>query len=261
MFKGSMPAMVTPFKDGTVDFDTLKHLTDWLIDEGSHGLVPVGTTGESPTLSHEEHEAVVECVVKQAAGRVPVIAGAGSNNSVETIRFVQHAETVDGLRFIYCDTIEPRTHVGHLCAARANWLEAELAAADRALVFFHHNPLHLGAPSEDILSLNDADQARLHPILARHRDRIAHLFFGHVHTPLCGTLAGIPFSGVPSTCAQQGIPDLAPGELLKSAQMDPSYRVVLMRGDDIVIHQIPFAWDGPVTESGTGWDDWAKPQD
>ena len=91
MFKGSMPALVTPLKNGAVDFDTLKRLVDWQIDQGSHGLVPVGTTGESPTLTHEEHEAVIETVVTQAAGRVPVIAGAGSNNTAETIRFVQHA--------------------------------------------------------------------------------------------------------------------------------------------------------------------------
>lgn len=94
MIKGSIPALVTPFKNGAVDLDTLKKLVDWQIAEGSTGLVPVGTTGESPTLSHEEHEAVVEAVVKFAAGRVPVIAGAGSNNTVEGIRLIQHAERV-----------------------------------------------------------------------------------------------------------------------------------------------------------------------
>ncbi|MEL6476837.1 MAG: 4-hydroxy-tetrahydrodipicolinate synthase [Pseudomonadota bacterium] len=94
MFKGSLPAMVTPFAGGAVDFDTLAALVDWHIEEGSHGLVPVGTTGESPTLSHEEHEAVIESVVKQASGRVPVIAGAGSNNTVEAVRFVQFAKKV-----------------------------------------------------------------------------------------------------------------------------------------------------------------------
>lgn len=92
MFKGSMPALVTPFKNGAVDFDTLKRLVDWHVDQGSHGLVPVGTTGESPTLSHSEHEDVVTFVVKAAAGRIPVIAGAGSNNTDEAIRFLQHAE-------------------------------------------------------------------------------------------------------------------------------------------------------------------------
>ena len=94
MIKGSIPALVTPFKNGELDLDTLKKLVDWQIESGSTGLVPVGTTGESPTLSHEEHEAVIEAVVKFAAGRVPVIAGAGSNNTVEGIRLIQHAERV-----------------------------------------------------------------------------------------------------------------------------------------------------------------------
>jgi 4-hydroxy-tetrahydrodipicolinate synthase len=94
MIQGSIPALVTPFKNGELDLDTLKKLVDWQIEQGSTGLVPVGTTGESPTLSHEEHEAVVEAVVKFAAGRVPVIAGAGSNNTVEGIRLIQHAERV-----------------------------------------------------------------------------------------------------------------------------------------------------------------------
>ena len=89
--KGSLPALVTPFRDGAVDFDTLRALVDWHIAQGSHGLVPVGTTGESPTLSHEEHDAVVATVIARAAGRVPVIAGAGSNNTVETVRLVQAA--------------------------------------------------------------------------------------------------------------------------------------------------------------------------
>ena len=94
MLKGSMPALVTPFKDGAVDFDTLKRLVDWHIEQGSHGLVPVGTTGESPTLSHTEHEAVIECVVKAVDGRIPVIAGAGSNSTDEAIRFVQFAKVI-----------------------------------------------------------------------------------------------------------------------------------------------------------------------
>ncbi|WP_164660375.1 4-hydroxy-tetrahydrodipicolinate synthase [Tropicibacter sp. Alg240-R139] len=94
MFTGSMPALVTPFLNGELDLDRLKHLVEWHISEGSTGLVPVGTTGESPTLSHDEHEAVIAEVVKAAAGRVPVIAGAGSNNTVETIRFVEFAARV-----------------------------------------------------------------------------------------------------------------------------------------------------------------------
>jgi 4-hydroxy-tetrahydrodipicolinate synthase len=94
MFKGSMPALVTPFRNGELDLETLKRLVEWQIAEGSTGLVPVGTTGESPTLTHEEHETVVEEVVKTAAGRVPVIAGAGSNNTIEAIRFVEFAKRV-----------------------------------------------------------------------------------------------------------------------------------------------------------------------
>ena len=94
MFQGSMPALVTPFKDGAVDFDTLKRLVDWHIAEGSHGLVPVGTTGESPTLTHDEHEAVIACVVEAVAGRIPVIAGAGSNNTAEAVRFTEYAARV-----------------------------------------------------------------------------------------------------------------------------------------------------------------------
>ena len=92
MLKGSLPALVTPFTNGQVDVDTLKKLVEWHIEQGSHGLVPVGTTGESPTLSHEEHDLVVETVVNQAAGRIPVVAGAGSNNTIETVRLVEAAK-------------------------------------------------------------------------------------------------------------------------------------------------------------------------
>ncbi|MXQ08391.1 4-hydroxy-tetrahydrodipicolinate synthase [Alphaproteobacteria bacterium GH1-50] len=94
MLKGSMPALVTPFRDGKLDLDTLKSLVEWHIAEGSSAIVPVGTTGESPTLSHSEHETVIEEVVKAVAGRVPVIAGAGSNNTIEGIRLLRHAAEV-----------------------------------------------------------------------------------------------------------------------------------------------------------------------
>jgi len=94
MIKGSIPALVTPFKDGNLDLVALKKLVDWHVAEGSSGLVPVGTTGESPTLSHAEHRQVVEEVVRLAAGRVPVIAGAGSNNTAEGIDLIRHAEKV-----------------------------------------------------------------------------------------------------------------------------------------------------------------------
>jgi len=87
-----MPALVTPFKDGKVDEDAYRKLIDWQIESGQHGLVPVGTTGESPTLSHEEHRKVVETCIAEARGRVPVIAGAGSNNTHEAVELAKHAE-------------------------------------------------------------------------------------------------------------------------------------------------------------------------
>ena len=93
-FKGVNTALITPFKDGQVDKIALRDLVNWQIQQGVHGLVPVGTTGESPTLSHEEHDEVIEITVTEAAGRVPVIAGAGSNNTSEAIRLAKHAEEV-----------------------------------------------------------------------------------------------------------------------------------------------------------------------
>ncbi|TCL70169.1 4-hydroxy-tetrahydrodipicolinate synthase [Rhizobium sp. BK251] len=95
MFKGSIPALVTPFTDaGKVDEASFAAHVDWQIKEGSNGLVPVGTTGESPTLSHEEHKRVVELCIETAGRRVPVMAGAGSNNTREAIELAQHAEKV-----------------------------------------------------------------------------------------------------------------------------------------------------------------------
>jgi 4-hydroxy-tetrahydrodipicolinate synthase len=91
MFKGSITALVTPFADGKVDEAALRSLIDWQIAEGSSGLVPGGTTGESPTLSHAGHKQVVEIAIATAKGRVPIIAGAGSNSTEEAIDFVRHA--------------------------------------------------------------------------------------------------------------------------------------------------------------------------
>ena len=91
-FHGSMPALVTPFKDGKIDEPAFRALIDWQIASGSHGLVPVGTTGEGPTLSHEEHRRAVTMCIDEARGRVPVIAGAGSNNTHEAVELAMHAE-------------------------------------------------------------------------------------------------------------------------------------------------------------------------
>jgi 4-hydroxy-tetrahydrodipicolinate synthase len=92
--KGSIPALVTPFSNGAVDFDAFAAFVDWQIREGSTGLVPCGTTGESPTLTHTEHYDVITCTVEVAAGRVPVIAGCGSNDTATAIAHMAHAEKV-----------------------------------------------------------------------------------------------------------------------------------------------------------------------
>jgi 4-hydroxy-tetrahydrodipicolinate synthase len=91
-FRGSYTALITPFKNGSVDEKAFRDLVEWQIAEGTNGLVPVGTTGESPTLSHDEHKQVVEWCVDQARRRVPVVAGAGSNSTHEAIDFSRHAE-------------------------------------------------------------------------------------------------------------------------------------------------------------------------
>jgi 4-hydroxy-tetrahydrodipicolinate synthase len=91
-FRGSFTALVTPFKNGSLDEAAFRSLVNWQISEGTNGLVPVGTTGESPTLSHDEHKKVVEWCIEEAKGRVPVVAGAGSNSTKEAIELAQHAE-------------------------------------------------------------------------------------------------------------------------------------------------------------------------
>ena len=120
MFTGSYPALITPFKDGALDLNALKKLVEWHIAEGSHGLVPVGTTGESPTVSHEEHMTVVSEVVKAAAGRIKVIAGAGSNSTAEGVDLIKHAEATgaDGALVVtpYYNKPTQRGMVAHFAA-------------------------------------------------------------------------------------------------------------------------------------------------
>jgi 4-hydroxy-tetrahydrodipicolinate synthase len=91
-FRGSIPALITPMRNGHVDEAAFRKLIEWQIAEGSHGLVPVGTTGESPTLTPDEHMRVIEIAVETAKGRVPVIAGTGSNNTAEAVEYTKHAE-------------------------------------------------------------------------------------------------------------------------------------------------------------------------
>ena len=92
MFSGSIPALVTPFRDGAFDAPAFAQLVDWQVKEGSSALVPCGTTGESPTLGFDEHYRVIDCCIEAAAGRVPVIAGCGSNDTATAIRHMRHAQ-------------------------------------------------------------------------------------------------------------------------------------------------------------------------
>lgn len=102
MFKGSITALITPFKNGLVDEDALRRLVEWQISEGTHGLVPTGTTGESPTLNFDEHKRVIDVTIEVARGRVPVIAGTGSNSTDEAIELSVHAEKsgADGILIV-----------------------------------------------------------------------------------------------------------------------------------------------------------------
>ena len=102
MFKGSITALITPFKNGLLDEDALRRLVEWQITEGTHGLVPTGTTGESPTLNFDEHKRVIDVTIEAARGRVPVIAGTGSNSTDEAIDLSVHAEKsgADGILIV-----------------------------------------------------------------------------------------------------------------------------------------------------------------
>ncbi len=205
-----------------------------------------------------------------AAAPVPVRLMIGNHDDRDTFRrvfadqpvdangFVNHAETIGETTFLYLDSVGHQTHAGHFCSARRDWLAAELEKANRARIFLHHNPMLVGLPAEDKIALVPEDRAPLKALLESFRDRIDYIHFGHVHAPIHGQYAGIPFASVPST-GNQSIPDLNESELLKGASMAPSYFVVLIDGADTTIHQIPFAWDGPIMTSGTGWEDWAKP--
>ncbi len=101
MFSGSYVALMTPFRNGRVDADALRRMVNWQIEQGTQGLIPMGTTGESPTVTQVEHELVIRIVLEETAGRIPVIAGAGSNNPVESVHYAQVAQKL-GADAILC---------------------------------------------------------------------------------------------------------------------------------------------------------------
>ncbi len=152
IFRGSIVAMVTPFNENeTINYDTLGQLVEWQIASGTNGIVPCGTTGESPTLSHEEHEAVVSFVVKTVNKRVPVLAGAGSNCTTESLRLVRHAEKVgaDGVLVITPYYNKP-TPAGLLAHYKA------IAAATALPIVIYNVPGRTGIsiPAETVAELS-----------------------------------------------------------------------------------------------------------
>lgn len=168
MIKGSLPALVTPFKNGQLDLDALKKLVEWHIEQGSHGLVPVGTTGESPTLSHAEHDLVVETVVQAAAGRIPVVAGAGSNNTAETVRLVKAAKAAgaDAALVVtpYYNKPTQRGLIAHFTAAAACDLPIIIYnIPGRSVVDMSPETMGVLAQHENIIGVKDAtgDLARV----------------------------------------------------------------------------------------------------
>jgi 3',5'-cyclic AMP phosphodiesterase CpdA len=188
------------------------------------------------------------------AGFVPVFP----NHPKDAHGFINHAEDVDGVRLIYLDTSARRTHAGHFCKARRDWLAVELEGCTHARIFMHHNAMPIRLPAEDKIALVPEDRAHLASLLTRYQSRIDYIHFGHVHAPVHGTYCGVPFASVRST-GNQSIPDLAEQHVLQGGPMAPSYAVILADVDGTIIHDIPFTWDGPVFETGTAWEDWAKP--
>jgi 4-hydroxy-tetrahydrodipicolinate synthase len=166
LFHGSYTALLTPFKDNKVDFDAYRKLIDFQIDNGTHGLVPVGTTGESPTLSHDEHKKLVEVCIEQSSGRVPVIAGAGSNSTNEAIDFVKHACSAgaDGLLVVTPYYNKPT--------------QAGLIAHYNELIKNSNKPIIIyDIPGRSVIKMSDATMAKLaeNDLIAGVKDATADL--------------------------------------------------------------------------------------
>ncbi len=166
LFTGSYTALLTPFINGKVDYDAYRKLVDFQIDNGTHGLVPVGTTGESPTLSHDEHKKVIEVCIDQANGRVPIIAGAGSNSTAEAIEFVKHACDVgaDGLLVVTPYYNKP-TQAGLL----AHYTELANVSSKPIIIY--------DIPGRSVIGMTDETMAKLavHELIVGVKDATADL--------------------------------------------------------------------------------------
>lgn len=166
MFRGSITALITPFRNGKVDEKAFRDFVDWQIQQGTHGLVPCGTTGESPTLSHEEHMRVVELTVEVANGRVPVLAGTGSNSTAEAIELTKHAKRAgaDGALVVTPYYNKP-TQEGLLLHYRAI-----ADAVDLPIVIYN-------IPARSVVEMSVATMAQLakHPNIVGVKDATADL--------------------------------------------------------------------------------------
>ncbi|RME63556.1 MAG: 4-hydroxy-tetrahydrodipicolinate synthase, partial [Alphaproteobacteria bacterium] len=150
LFQGSITALVTPFKDGEIDEAAYRRLIDWQIENGTHGLVPAGTTGESPTLSHDEHRRVVDLCIDAVAGRVPVIAGCGSNNTAESLGLIRHADKAGAdAALVVCPYYNKPTQDGLYAHYKA------LAEAADLPIFIYN------IPGRSVISMNVETMARL----------------------------------------------------------------------------------------------------
>ena len=164
-FSGSYTALITPFKeDGSLDEAKFEALVDWQIEEGTHGLVPVGTTGESPTLSHEEHDRIVEICVKVTNGRVPIIAGAGSNSTAEAVRLAEHAEQVGADAVL---VVSPYYNKPTQAGLKAHFTSVADAISIPLIIY--------DIPGRSIVQVSDALMAELakHPNIAGVKDATA----------------------------------------------------------------------------------------
>lgn len=179
MFKGSIPALVTPFKDGKVDEKAFREFVDWQIKQGSHGLVPVGTTGESPTLTFDEHKRVVELAVEVSDGRVPVMAGAGSNNPVEAIEFAQHAQAVGADAIL---SVTPYYNKPNQAGLKAHF-KAIASSIDLPLYIYN-------IPGRSVIDMQSVTMAELFtevPNIVGVKDATANLARASEQRHLCGT--------------------------------------------------------------------------
>jgi 4-hydroxy-tetrahydrodipicolinate synthase len=202
MFKGSIPALVTPFdEDGQVDEAAFRAHVEWQIAEGSHGLVPVGTTGESPTLSHAEHKRVVELCIEIAAGRVPVIAGAGSNSTREAVDLARFAETAGA------DAVLVVTPYYNKPGQRGLYEHYAAIAKAVALPIFIYN-----IPGRSIIDVMPETMARLHadfPHIVGVKDATAKLERVSEQRAACGSQF-IQLSGEDATALGFNAANVAP---------------------------------------------------